>query len=237
MTRLHCYAVDTTSDYLISRTPLNRLIPRKPLLSHELPLSLFDSLGRALVLTTFSFELIRSHKDPMISTNPYLMVLSAWIMVVPSASASFAFGLFEKEWTLSTPGELKPDGWKAVDFWAPVVIAWLYGALTHAHPVFLAPFTLFGAFIPGMGISTGSTSIKTGSVPGQTIAMFKPWDKLDARALCAVILAVLFAMRAIYNFGGTPQGTKSEVAKGENSEFLISREPYHPVRPAKIQDE
>jgi hypothetical protein len=213
---------DTTSDYLISRTPLNRLIPRKPLLSHELPLSLFDSLGRALVLTTFSFELTRSHKDPLISTNPYLMVLSAWIMVVPSASASFAFGLFEKEWTLSTPGELKPEGWKAVDFWAPVVIAWLYGALTHAHPVFLAPFALFGAFIPGMGITTGSTSIKTGSVPGQTMAIFEPWDKLDARALCAVVLAVLFAMRAIYNFGGTPQGTESKVAREEKGEFLNS---------------
>lgn len=164
------------------------------------------------------------------------MVLSAWIMVVPSASASFAFGLFEKEWTLSTPGELKPEGWKAVDFWAPVVIAWLYGALTHAQPVFLAPYTLFGAVIPGMGITTGSTRIKTGSVPGQTMTPFEPWDKLDARALCAVVLAVLFALRAIYNFGETPQGTESKVVRGEKGEFLISCEPYHPVRSAKIQE-
>lgn len=222
LTRLRWCAVIRSEDYLISRTPLNRLIPRKPLLSHELPLSLFDSLGRALVLTTFSFELIRSHKDPMISTNPYLMVLSAWIMVVPSASASFAFGLFEKEWTLSTPGELKPDGWKAVDFWATVVIAWLYGALTHAHPVFLAPYTLFGAVIPGMGITTGSTKMKTGSIQGLTTPKFEPWDKLDARALCAVVLAVLFALRAIYNFGGTPQGTESKIAREEKGEFLNS---------------
>lgn len=72
-----------------------------------------------------------------------------------------------------------------------------------------------------MGITTGSTRIKTGSVSGQT-AIFEPWDKLDARALCAVILAVLFAMRAIYNFGGTPQSTKSEVAREGKGEFLDS---------------
>jgi hypothetical protein len=130
------------------------------------------------------------------------MILSAWIMVVPSASAAFAFGLFEKEWHLSTPGELKPDGWKAVDFWAPPVIAWLYGALTHAHPVFLVPCALLGSFIPGMGLIKPS-----GSMQGQTTVAFAPWDKLDARALCAVVLTVLFALRAIYNFGGITQST------------------------------
>ena len=185
-------------DYLISRTSLHRLVPRKPLLSHELPLSLHDSLGRALVLTTFSFDLIRSHKDPLISTNPYLMVLSSWIMVVPSASAAFAFGLFEKEWHFSTPGEMKLDGWKAVDFWAPPVIAWLYGALTHAHPVFLLPGAILGSVVPGLGLTKSSN-------PGehlQTTVTFAPWDKLDARAFCAVVLTVLFALRAVYNFGG-----------------------------------
>lgn len=165
-----------------------------------------------MVLTTFSFELVRSHKDPLISSNPYLMLLSAWIMVVPSASAAFAFGLFEKEWHLSTPAEMKPDGWKAVDFWAPPVIAWLYGALTHAHPVFLLPYTMMSTVLPEFGADTSKLS---SSIDGQTFALFHPWDKLDARAFCAVVLTVLFALRAIYNSGGITQG----MLKGKSGQF------------------
>lgn len=181
------------TDYLISRTPLNAFIPRTPVLAHEFPLSFHDSLGRALVLTTFSFDLIKSHKDPLISSNPYLMVLSAWIMTAPFASATFAFGLLEKEWKFTTPPELKPGGWLAVDFWAPIVIASLYGALTHAHPVFLLPFNLLSSVLPGSG-----TTIAARSMP------FTAWSSLDARAFCAIVLTALFACRSIYNFGGAP---------------------------------
>ena len=181
------------TDYLISRTPLNAFIPRTPVLAHEFPLSFHDSLGRALVLTTFSFDLIKSHKDPLISSNPYLMVLSAWIMTAPFASATFAFGLLEKEWKFTTPPELKPGGWLAVDFWAPIVIASLYGALTHAHPVFLLPFNLLTSVLPGSG-----TTIAARSMP------FTAWSSLDARAFCAIVLTALFACRSIYNFGGAP---------------------------------
>jgi hypothetical protein len=194
------------TDYLMSRTPLHRFIPRKPTLGHEFPLSLHDSLGRALVLTTFSFDQIKSHKDPLIASNPYLMVLSAWMMVVPSASATFAFGLLEKEWKLTTPGELEPGGWMAVDFWAPVVIASIYGALTHAHPVFLSPFNAVASFLAG----------KTMSVAGGSNVPFSPWDKPDARAFCAIVLTVLFASRSIYNFGGRVVPL-TEIKEGEET--------------------
>jgi hypothetical protein len=189
-------------DYIVSRSPVHQFIPRKPSIWLELPLSLFDALGRAIILTSFSVDFIR-HTTTLplhIRTNPWLMVLAAFINTVPFASLAFACHMFDKEWSFGTPGELQPEGWKMLDFWAPPVIATIYATLVRAHPVFDVPYqTLRLALMrrPSFIRVVGFDMFKE---------MFPilptPHDPLEARAICAVILTVFFALRALYNFGG-----------------------------------
>jgi hypothetical protein len=140
-------------------------------------------------LTTVSFDLVQSHPDPKIASNPYLMILAGWLIVVPSGALTFSLGLFDNEWSFNCPAELKPGGWKAVDVWVPGLIGWIYGALTKAHPVFTQPLDQLTSLI-GLQSQISAKSV----VPN--------WQKDEAKALCAVILTGLFAMRAIYNMGG-----------------------------------
>ncbi|KAJ9115568.1 hypothetical protein QFC20_000893 [Naganishia adeliensis] len=188
-------------DYVVSRTPVHRFIPRKPSVWLELPLSLFDALGRAIILTSFSVDFIR-HTTTLplhIRTNPWLMVLAAFINTVPFASLAFACHMFDKDWSFSTPGELQPEGWKMVDFWAPPVIATLYATLVRAHPVFDVPYqTLRLALMrrPSVIRVVGFDTFKE---------MFPllpmPRDPLEARAICAIVLTCLFRSSSVVQLG------------------------------------
>jgi hypothetical protein len=82
---------------------------------------------------------------------------------------------------LTTPDELKPYGWTATDIWTAPLITGLYALLTHAQP--------FWAEFHGLI----STALRGGKV--------SPMDSESARALCALILAVLFCTRTARNFG------------------------------------
>lgn len=119
--------------------------------------------------------------------------------MVPFAAATFAFGLFSKHPKYTTPAELQPGGWMAVDFWAPFVIAYLYGMLTGAHEMFMGPWHWMAS------VQANGTTGKTGF-----------WDPADAKAACAAVLTVCFALRAVYHFGGTSQGTESHAGQNGN---------------------
>lgn len=180
--------------YLLTRTFLHKYLPRDPEIFQELPLSILDALGRSLLLTTISFNIILSHPSPEISQNPFLLLITGWILTVPSASLTFALGLFEKEWKISTPGELKPGGWKAVDFWIGPVIAFVYGGLTRAHPAFVRPFD----FARSMLFS--QVGQDEGVYNAEHAGLIKPWAGEDARSICAIIVAALFLWRAMDQF-------------------------------------
>lgn len=100
--------------------------------------------------------------------------------------------MFARDWSLNTPGEVKPWGWLAVDFWSPLVITPLYVALTQAHPTFVKLYAVLRSYaLPTIA-----------SFTDKPLAVAPPvWTKSEARAACAIVLAVLFAGRAIYNFG------------------------------------
>lgn len=128
------------------------------------------------------------------------MVLAAFINTVPFASLAFACHMFDKEWKFGTPGEVQPGGWMMVDAWAPPVIAAVYATLVRAHPVFDTPYQAIRLAVlrrPVFVRLVGFENFKSvfPSTP-------RPLDPLEARAICAIILAVLFASRALYNLGG-----------------------------------
>lgn len=107
--------------------------------------------------------------------------------------------MFDKEWSFGTPGELQPEGWKMVDVWAPPVVATIYATLVRAHPVFDVPYQTLRlalmrrpSFIRVVGFDTFKETF-----PALPIS----YDPLDARAVCAVLLTAVFALRALCNFG------------------------------------
>jgi hypothetical protein len=171
------------------------LVP-KPLIavSETLVMPFFDCLGRALVLSTFTVDLVRAHPDPEISSSPLAMCWAAWIAVVPFASLAFACNMFKKEWSFSTPPELQIGGWKAVDVWSPPLIAMLYGALAQIHPAFSVPYQALMSLAPYTG-TAGMALLK--GLPSQPPVL----SREDAKAVCAAVLSVLYLGRAVYNFG------------------------------------
>jgi hypothetical protein len=85
--------------------------------------------------------------------------------------------------TLTTPDELKPYGWTTTDIWSAPLITGLYALLTHAQP-------FWAEFHSVISTALGGADGKVG-----------PMDPESARALCALILAVLFSTRTAKNFG------------------------------------
>lgn len=85
--------------------------------------------------------------------------------------------------TLTTPDELKPYGWTTTDIWSAPLITGLYALLTHAQPFWAEFHTIISTALGGA----------SGKVD--------PMDPESARALCALILAVLFSTRTAKNFG------------------------------------
>ena len=80
-------------------------------------------------------------------------------------------------WTLRTPPELGNWGWTSTDIWCAPLITALYAYLTGAQEFWLTP--------PG---------VSEKSVVGNM-------DEEHARAVCALVLATLFAGRAVRTHG------------------------------------
>ena len=104
--------------------------------------------------------------------------------------------------TLATPPEIQPYGWTTTDLWCAPAITGLYAMLTHAQPFWesahAAVFGWLGAL--GSGAGAGEAEVKTVAAVDPEIA----------RALCAAILAGLFATRTVRNFGFAPVPVRVE---------------------------
>ena len=100
--------------------------------------------------------------------------------------------------TLATPPEIQPYGWTTTDLWCAPAITGLYALLTHAQPFWAdAHAAAFG----WLGLVGGEASVDGKAAPV---------DPEIARALCAAVLAGLFATRTVRNFGFAPAVAKVE---------------------------
>lgn len=101
---------------------------------------------------------------------------------------------------VTTPPELLPFGWTATDLWATPLVAGLYATLTHAQPFFTYLHALLFVFLSPFGLATLSDlSSKQDGSPNQSVVA--PLDTKAARAVCAVVLCLLYVNRAMRMYG------------------------------------
>jgi len=94
-----------------------------------------------------------------------------------------------------TPPELLPYGWTATDLWVAPLVTALYATLTHAQPFFTRLHALLFAFFSPLGLAQLSFE-HSKSGEGRVV----PLDGNDARAVCVLVLAALFGLRAVRAF-------------------------------------
>ena len=115
-----------------TRTFLIHLLPKRPTLGWELLMAFPDAIARALLLTQFSIVPLL-HPIAGTKTLPptsSTLLLVPFILAVPFASMMFTgLNMFTPSPILSTPAELQPWGWTAVDAWAPLVVPALFLSL------------------------------------------------------------------------------------------------------------
>ena len=86
--------------------------------------------------------------------------------------------------SLTTPSELLPYGWTAVDLWCAPLVTGIYSLLTHTQPFWgTAHAAIFG------WLSSSDEKLA-------------PIDYEVARAACTVVLMALFSARAVKKYGG-----------------------------------
>jgi hypothetical protein len=98
----------------------------------ELALAPLDAIGRTLLLTRFSIvPLLHPQAGAkVLPATPSTLLLVPFILAVPFAALVFSgTNWFAPQMELTTPNELKPGGWMAVDAWIAVVIPVLFLSL------------------------------------------------------------------------------------------------------------
>lgn len=101
--------------------------------------------------------------------------------------------------TLTTPPELLPYGWTAMDLWIAPLVTGLYATLTHAQPFFAYLHTLLFSFFSPLGLASYSPSLNPEYfVMEEAVA---PLNADDARAVCALVLSALFSLRVVRTLG------------------------------------
>ncbi|CUA77266.1 hypothetical protein RSOLAG22IIIB_12652 [Rhizoctonia solani] len=166
--------------------------------SVELPLAVFDAFGRALLLCDFAPGLISKHPDPAVANSPLALLITVEVLT----NGGFFFVnllnmLDPRGWRIDrTPPEALPWGWTAVDLWTAPVVTALWASLTHWRSSQNQPFwaSIHSNYL-GLG-SSGKSDEKS--------AGLEAWAHSDARALCIVILVVLFVCRTWWNMGPLP---------------------------------
>jgi hypothetical protein len=105
--------------------------------------------------------------------------------------------------SLTTPPELLPYGWTATDLWIAPLVTGLYATLTHAQPFFAQLHALLFSFFSPFGLAPlSSPYLKSNGSAIESAVV--PLDADNARAVCVIVLASLFSLRAVRSFGLGP---------------------------------
>ncbi|KAG8695841.1 hypothetical protein FRC08_007529 [Ceratobasidium sp. 394] len=178
----------------------------------ELPVALFDAFGRSLLLCDFAPLLLARHPDPAVANSPLALLITSEVLT----NGGFFFVnllnmLDPRGWRLDrTPPEALPWGWTAVDLWSAPVVTALWATLTHLGSERNQPFWM--DLHTSYAIITGSTdTVEKAIIP-------QAWSHSDARALCIVVLCILFVARTWWNMGPLPNfQTKSHPVSSPSS--------------------
>jgi hypothetical protein len=182
-------------------------IPSVPDLSLqlELPLSFLDALSRTLLLVHVTPAMVLNSPYPQIAGSPWALLVTSLVCLLSipetflrltkrllyqfAANAGFFVlnltnFLHPTPLSLTTPSELLPYGWTAVDLWCAPLVTGIYSLLTHTQPFWeTAHAAIFG------WLGSGDEKLA-------------PVDDEVARAACTVVLMVLFSTRAVSNYSG-----------------------------------
>ncbi|KAH9857557.1 hypothetical protein C2E23DRAFT_770397 [Lenzites betulinus] len=167
-----------------------------PAFNNEVPLSLVDGMSRAYLLCNLIPPMVTSHASPAISSNPWTLLLTSLFAANAGFFFTNLFSFFQPyALTLTTPTEFLPYGWTTTDLWCAPLITGLYALLTHAQPFWA------DAHDVALGwLGRPDAEAKVAAVDDET-----------ARAVCAVVLAGLFATRAVRNFAPKTAAAKLKV--------------------------
>jgi len=182
-------------------------VPEQSLFT-ELPLSFFDGLTRALLFCNFIPPMITSHSSVAVSTSPYSLLLTSFIIANAGPLFVNMFSLLQPTpMFTTTPPELLPYGWTSPDLWVAPLVTGLYATLTHAQPFFADLHALLFSFFSPFGLAQLSSQ---NGIPGKSDpeGIVVPLDANQARAVCALVLSALFGLRAQRTFGSGPTKPK-----------------------------
>jgi len=132
--------------------------------------------------------------------------------------------------TTTTPPELLPYGWTATDLWVAPFVTGLYATLTHSQPFFAHLHALLFSFFSPLGLAPLSFQYAELGKSGEDVVV--PLEAGHARAVCVLVLAALFGLRAVRAFGSgiaraeSPRGgmVPDVVVLNANDEKELERE-------------
>jgi len=182
------------------------ILPTVPSMSihTELPLSFFDALTRAFLLTTSNPGFIVKHASPEVASSPWVLLVVSLIM---ANGGFFLVNFFQMlspyGWHIKTPPEFLPGGWRTMDLWVAPLITGVHAFLTQSQAAWI---TYHRYVVDKVGSSTvfGTleyTVTENGELGHSVVPTIKPMGEAEARSICALVLCALFAYRAIINFG------------------------------------
>ncbi|EIW85540.1 hypothetical protein CONPUDRAFT_87953 [Coniophora puteana RWD-64-598 SS2] len=172
------------------------VVPALPQMSlqTEFPLSFVDGFTRAILLCTLIPPAIVGNPQPAISNSPWALALSSLII----ANGGFFITnlvsfLHPTPLALTTPPELRPYGWTTTDLWAAPLITSIYALLTHAQPFWQNVHAIIGGALDADG------------------KLAPALDDEGARAACALLLATMFTVRTVRNFGAVSKDVREKI--------------------------
>lgn len=103
-------------------------------------------------------------------------------------------------WSIQTPPELQPGGWASLDLLSAPFITSLFATLTQSQSTWRSATATAGEYVSAFNLTTPEGSMSGEKpVPGNG-----GLDDDTARAMCTVLLMLMFSGRAVKNFGGLP---------------------------------
>lgn len=175
----------------------------------ELPLSLFDALTRSWLLTTGNPAFIVGHAREDVRGSPFALVVASLVL---ANGGFFLINFFQMlspyGYHVRTPPEFRTAGWTTMDLWIAPLITALYAILTHTQPFWVPIHTIFIKQVSRKTLLFGRVLLVSDMVEndeGEWSEILKeyvkPMGKEEARSVLAILVCLLFAYRAIVNFG------------------------------------